>query len=145
VRCSFVRRFLAVFPLVAVLVLSGCGGGGTLVKVEGQLVRTGAPYQAASGEVVKLSFKGKKSSGEDTVYAMNVTPDGKFTTVGTGLPPGKYAIHLNLTGGGTDPASLERMKQSGLQFQAINGKEYEVTTDSLQKITIDIGNGSITK
>ena len=52
---------------------------------------------------------------------------------------------LSLTSGATDPAGLAKMKKLAQQFKSINGKEFDVGSESKQTIAIDVAKGTITK
>ncbi len=147
------RRVLRFHPFVFLLVCAapfvpGCGGDKG-VKVEGQIVRDGNPYAAAEGETVNLSFAGKNAKGEDAIYPATVNAGaGSFVVngpEGKGIPPGKYKITINLSSGGSDPASLAKLEKVNAQFARINGKECDITSEPVQKITIDIGKGTVGK
>ncbi len=142
VRSSQILGFVVV---LAALLSSGCGDGTKMVKVEGKVVKGAEPFTVSDGQMLNLSFSGKGPKGE-AVYAAEVNPDGSFIVnkAGGGVPPGKYKIHINLTAGGTDPASLKKSAALNKQFSAIDGKECEVT-DAPQNITIDTAKGTIGK
>jgi len=126
---------------------AGCGTKG--VKVEGKIVKDGQAYTVPQGESLSLSFNGKGPNGEDRTYPATVTgSDGTFVANGVegkGVPPGKYQVQLNRTVTGSDPASLAKMATINREFTHINGKEVEFTTEPVQKITIDIAKGTISK
>src|SRR5262245_4510848 len=138
-RCCFALVVVALFA-------AGCGGA-KAVKVEGKLVKSGQPYTLTEGGSLNLSFHSKGMTGEGMVYPARVNAtDGSFVLdgpEGRGIPPGRYKITLNRTTESSDPASLVKLYQSNKQFTFINGKECEVTDES-DKVTIDIGKGTIT-
>ena len=126
---------------------AGCGSNG--VKVEGKLVKDGQPYTVAQGESLALSFNGKGPQGEDQIYPATVNgSDGTFVASGVegkGIPPGKYQLQVNRTLMGSDPASVAKMAVINRELKAINGKEVELTNDPVQKLTIDVAKGTVSK
>jgi hypothetical protein len=133
----------------AALLLGGCDTSPSGVKVAGKLVKNGQPYTAQQGETLSMSLSGKGFKGEDQSFpaAVNAT-DGSFTVNGPnkkGIPAGKYAININCTVEGSDPKSLEKAAARSKEFNAINGKEVEVTKGGSQNVTIDIAKGTVSQ
>jgi hypothetical protein len=146
-RVFIYRPVLLVLTCTAFF-LSGCGGGDKGVKVEGRIVRDGQPFAAAQGETVNLSFAGKNAKGEEAVYPAKVNADGSFVVDGPGgkgIPPGSYKLRLNVGSEGSDPASLAKLEKTNQQFARIDNKECQVTSESNQKLTIDVTKGTIGK
>ena len=133
----------------AAVVLPGCGAGKVGVKIEGKLTKDGAAVQLQQGEMLHLSLQSKVSSGESAIYPAKFNPaDGSFVVEGPdgkGIPPGTYKVSLSVTSGATDPAGLTKMKKLAQQFKSINGKEFDVGSESKQTIAIDVAKGTITK
>ncbi len=131
------------------LLLCGCGGGSKGVKVEGKLLKDGQPFKAQQGELLSLSFRGKDAKGSDVICPAKVASDGTFTVAGPKggdrVPPGNYKINLSVTLQGTDGASLAKAATINEQFSLIQGKEYEVTAEPTQTVTIDVGKGTLSK
>jgi hypothetical protein len=127
-----------------VFLLCGCGGGGKGVKVEGKLVKDGQPLTAGKDEMLNLSFTGKNAQGADAVFGAIVQSDGTFVV--NDVPPGKFKLHVSISGGGSEPASLKKMEGVNKEFEAGNAKlEYEVTAEAVQHITVDAKKGTAVK
>ena len=122
----------------AALLLVGCGGSKG-VKIEGKIVRNGAPLKVEGNDILGLSFDGPESK----VFPATVNKDGTF--VANGVAPGHYKIRLTLAPGGNDAASLAKARDISKQFDAVNNKlEYEVGSGD-QTITVDVEKGTVTK
>jgi hypothetical protein len=81
------------------------------------------------------------------VYPAKVNEsDGSFVLYGPKgdrLPPGKYRININLSP--KEMSLTPKTIVSNKQLTQINGKEYEVTPEPEQVITIEITTGTVTK
>jgi hypothetical protein len=126
----------------AALLLSGCGP--KRVKIEGKVVREGQPLKVGQGEKLNLSLTGTDDKGSPAGFVATLNGDGGFVL--DNIPTGKYQLRLNIIGGGSDPADLAKFNEINKQFEAANAKlEYEVTADSTQTITVDVGKVTVTK
>ena len=80
----------------AALLVAGCGPA--MLKTKGRLVKEGAPYRPADGEMIRVMFVPIPPGGEvvkDYFMAQYNPKDGSFQVVGKdgkGMPPGKYRI-----------------------------------------------------
>ena len=129
--------------LIAMFVLHGCGGGGDVVRVSGQLVKDGKAYTAnlrgKEPETFAVDFVGMV---KDRPYRFGTTIDanGFFRVDGPdrgGIPRGQYKIavlHSGFQGAGGD------------RFNARFAEErtplvVEVTKNA--RLTIDVGAGTV--
>jgi hypothetical protein len=91
-------RYLLLCLLIC-LVSMGCGN--SQIKAKGRVLKGGAPFQPAEGEAVRIFFEPlDPPQGSYDSYAGEFNnKDGTFQINGkdgTGLPPGKYRITLQL-------------------------------------------------
>jgi hypothetical protein len=95
-----VKRWLSPCLILLALV-AGCGGD--LVKAKGKLLKGGEPVKLGEKEAVRIVFVpvDKVEGKEQNMYPAEFNPeDGTFKVVGstgTGLPPGKYRVAVELT------------------------------------------------
>jgi hypothetical protein len=137
---NFAQGAVALVLLGAAILASGCGA--KAVKVEGQLVRDGAPYQAEEGNTLDLAFVGQQT------YRATVRADGSFVIPGpegNGIPPGSYKVRVTATTPANDTASLKKLSKTNEQFKQINDAACEVGSESNQKFTIDVKKGTVSK
>jgi hypothetical protein len=132
----------------AALFFGGCGSNNNGVKLEGKVVKDGKPFQPTSDEILNLSFHALSSDGDVTaVYPARLNEsDGSFVLYGpkgNRLPPGKYRINMNLSP--KDMPLAAKTNISNRQLAQIDGKEYEVTSEPEQVITIEITTGTVTR
>jgi hypothetical protein len=94
------RRILLILTGFAFgVLLSGCGGSGKL-QTKVHLLKNGAPYLPAEGDILRVMFvpipEGKERVTD--FYAATFRPgDGTFQAEGRdgkGVPPGKYRIAI---------------------------------------------------
>ncbi len=144
-RIPAFRRHPVVLACAA-LFFSGCGSNG--VKLEGKLVKDGKPLPAQPDAIMNLSFHALSPEGDVlAVYPAKVNEsDGSFVLYGpkgNRLPPGNYRININLSP--KEMALTAKTNKSNQQFAKINGKEYEITAEPEQVITIEITTGEVTR
>lgn len=146
------RRFVGLVGLGLVLFHSaGCGNGKADggVRVEGKVAKGDKPLAVDSGQTLNLSLTGKGPKGDDVTYPATVNSDGTFVVPGPGgggIPPGKYKITVSITAPmGNTPADLEKSAGLNKQFTRVNGQEFDVGPDPVQKITIDTVTGAVNK
>jgi hypothetical protein len=133
-------RLLFLALACAALPLLGCGGS-KAVKVDGKIVKNGAPFTASGNDILGLAFQGEGAEAKS--FPATVKQDGTF--VANGVAPGHYKLRVSLTSGANDAASLAKSKELNRQFDAVNNKlDYEVSGGD-QSITIDIEKGTVTK
>jgi hypothetical protein len=89
------RYVIALLLLVAVA--SGCGP--KLLKTKGRVVKNGAPFIPAEGEVFRLTFVPilKEGNPSDLYAAQFNMQEGTFQVAGKdlkGMPPGKYRVWI---------------------------------------------------
>src|SRR6266699_2028844 len=106
-----VRNSSRLFVVWAMMLCSGCSGGGDTVRVTGQLVKDGKPYGArltgAEPETFVVDFVG---TIKDRAYCFPapIAGDGSFRVDGPdrrGIPRGQYKIavlHSGFLGAGGD-------------------------------------------
>jgi hypothetical protein len=131
----------------AALFFCGCSSNNG-VKLEGKVLKDGKPFQPTGDEILNLSFHALTPDGDVTaVYPAKVNEsDGSFVLYGAKgnrIPPGKYRININLSP--KDMSLTAKTNVSNRQLTQINGKEYEVTAEPEQFITIEITTGDVTK
>lgn len=86
------RRTIVSLACAAALAAAGCGGGG--VKVDGKVVKDGAPYTLGEGEGISINLT-PESGG--TAVGGQVDKDGSFKISGlegAGVPNGKYKVSI---------------------------------------------------
>ena len=122
VSLSFFRRLGLVPFLTAVLVL-GCGGG-TKVKVEGQLMEGPVPQKVPEGQTLHLSFVGKNAQGAEVSYPADVHPDGSFEVnkAEGGVPPGKYSLKMSISTSRNGPGKFVQAKRCEQEVRGICDK-----------------------
>jgi hypothetical protein len=121
--------------------LAGCGGGETLVKLQGRLVDNGQPLQwrETSPLRIDLTWKDPDPTKPGKAYTAEAANDGAFTIdggTGKGIPPGQYTFTVRTPGvapGAPQPPLLE-----GLNDPKNSPLKYEVSADANQKIVIDL-------
>jgi hypothetical protein len=97
-----VKRWLSPCLILLALV-AGCGGD--LVKAKGKLLKDGKPFVPGEKEAVRIVFVpvDRVEGKEQNMYPAEFKPeDGTFKVVGstgTGLPPGKYRVAIELARG----------------------------------------------
>lgn len=86
------RAFRIVLAGVAALALVGCGGGGkTGSKVEGKVVKGGAPFAIGDSETLTITL----TSDDGKKFSTSPGADGTFSVqdpAGGPIPPGKYKV-----------------------------------------------------
>jgi hypothetical protein len=142
---AFASRLRWFAGVAAALLLFGCGGGGKGgVKVEGKIVKNGQAVKVEEGMTLSLGFAGTDAKGGAAVFPAAVSSDGTF--VAEHVLPGKYKIRVGLGGGSNDPKGLAKLKELNKPFEAASESlEYDVTGDSGQRITVDVGTGKAAK
>ena len=135
----------AIFAVVLLSGLAGCGGGGNTVRVSGQLMKDGKPYTAdLSGkepETFAVDFVGTVE-GKSYVFPATITPQGTFSVDGAerrGIPRGQYKIavlHSGYMGAGGD--------RFGARFAA-DKTPLVVDVNENMKLTVDLGAGTVGK
>src|SRR6516225_5026206 len=89
--------FYVLTSLALGLLLSGCGGSGRL-QTKGRILKNGAPFLPAEGDIVRVMFVPIPEGTErvtDFHAAIFHPEDGTFQAAGRdgqGVPPGKYRI-----------------------------------------------------
>jgi hypothetical protein len=90
--------FYIVSGLFVGVLMSGCGSG--KMQTKGRILKNGAPYLPAQGEILRVMFVPIPEGGERVTdfHAAIVDPeDGTFYAAardGQGIPPGKYRIAI---------------------------------------------------
>jgi hypothetical protein len=94
------RRFRCLLPcLLIAFVGVGCG---SQIKAKGRVVKDGAPFQPGEGEAVRIFFvplDPPQGTTYDSYAGEFNNQDGTFQIKGkdgSGLPPGKYRITMQL-------------------------------------------------
>jgi len=140
---------LAVLAL-AVLVVTGCGGGISGPKLTGKLLNNGQPYPVTDKETVLISFITTGESGRMSA-SPQLNPDGTFLLAGPtgkGVTPGKYQITVKVTQSpyavkpGTSPSSKDKF---GDKYSSPDKTPLTIEiTSSTKEVTIDLGKGTAT-
>jgi hypothetical protein len=137
----FWRHLPRLLAVGALLLLSGCGG---TAKVEGKILNNGAAVTIREGEFLNVSFHGTNAKGAPTVVPADVKPDGTF--VADKVPPGKYKVVIAAGAATNDDAGLARTVELNKPFEAAKGKlECEITGGGTQRLTVDVGKGTVDK
>jgi hypothetical protein len=93
-----VRWGFSLFIMLVGLLTVGCGSGS--LKPKGQLMKKGAPFVPAEGEVVHVMLFAEDDKADEQAYNVEVdSKDGSFKVVGIankGIPPGKYRATVQL-------------------------------------------------
>jgi hypothetical protein len=135
-----IARGSSLLTALALLALTGCSSN--VVRVTGQVVENGQPYELQGGECVQIDIV---SADPDMYPPLALTtyskPDGTFAAdpndgTGRGLPPGKYKLKLN-----REVTSLKK-KANGKLFK--ESHPFEVVQGAPVRLTIDLATGTIT-
>jgi len=120
---SIARLMLRILPLLALVALTGCGGGSAGLPVSGTVTVKGQPLTKGFVRFVPDAARGA-SVGTELVGGIG--PDGKYD-IPNGVPPGWYKVSV-ATGETVDstkpyatksavPARYLRPDTSGLTFE----------------------------
>jgi hypothetical protein len=133
---------------LCLFMLTGCGAGGQ--PVNGTVIFP-PNVTLHSDDSIAIVFQPEDSSGK--AGNGRVSPDDKTFIAkgpnGGGIPPGKYTVSLTITPYTGHPDYKKRAKMIedfNKQYSITPTRlAYEVTSDSPQSITIDLGRGLVTK
>jgi len=140
---------LAVLAL-AVLAVTGCGGGVSGTKLNGKVLNNGQPYPITEEETVRINFITTGESGRISAQPQ-LNPDGTFTLTGPtgkGVPPGKYQITVMVL-----PSPYAASKNPGapkgdkFKNKYADPEKTPLTveiTSSTKEVTVDLGKGTAT-
>jgi hypothetical protein len=137
---------------LTLLLLAGCGGKKT-VPLKGKLVLPQG-FTVAQNDSVQIVFVPEGAApgpGNPQPVAVYNPSDSTFVvTAGkaSGVPPGRYKIAVQITGypGGADAQRAKVLEGiNGAYDQKASKMTYEVAPEGEQSITIDLGQGTVTK
>jgi hypothetical protein len=139
---NWLRAVTVVVGCGLVLPLVGCSGGSG-VAVEGKVLVNGQPYKVADAEQLQITFLGTGADGKGISASANYDASTSSLTVsgptGKGIPPGSYKIAVSSSTYG--PKQTDRLR--GMFEADRTPLAYNVTTDPVQNIVIDLGRRTV--
>jgi hypothetical protein len=128
------RPVRTLFLVVRVCLLVGCGDSRR--KLNGKIVKGGAPFTLSDKGIFALAFFSESDSSK--MYNATTKTDGTFTIVGAdgkGIPAGKYKVQLTAQDPYTGPQSKDLL---GGKFA--KGSDSPLTVDvGKDDVTVDVG------
>ena len=145
---SMSRPYSRLALAVCLLALAGCSGkkGAT---VKGTLVPP-PNVQLAGSDVVQMLFAAQDPGGQNSPVSFPSGPQSFVANgpVREGVLPGKYKITVAIQSYGVapDPKHAAALAALSARYDDAHTKlMYEVTRDSVQTITVDLGQGTVTR